>query len=308
MKLRGKKFKSDSSTFHIEMSKGTSAHVMSIKQRIEKQEIAVTLDNAQVGDHQMTWIDSFCSNTGQGGYETSCVIEADLKKAKELYPDLKEICHCSDAGSGYKSTQCVLFARNSKKLTGIQIKHWHYNASGEGKRWETDGHNTDIKSQREAAMRAGQPGKCVTPTNEVDAQMFKGGTVGSFPVLLNFDYKQYMKLKAPLDGIQSYHDFKYLDNGGLRVWKTYQVGPGKDFTKNALDALYTDYDKRFKSDKDFALPVDVFPQETTGAHFPYGRQISTHTPKVDYSSTRKRANQIGIPRRKRSREYKKRRK
>ena len=159
------------------MSKGTSAHVMSIKQRIEKQEIAVTLDNAQVGDHQMTWIDSFCSNTGQGGYETSCVIEADLKKAKELYPDLKEICHCSDAGSGYKSTQCVLFARNSKKLTGIQIKHWHYNASGEGKRWETDGHNTDIKSQREAAMRAGQPGKCVTPTNEVDAQIFKGGGV-----------------------------------------------------------------------------------------------------------------------------------
>ena len=292
MKLRGKKFKSDSSTFHIEMSKGTSAHVMSIKQRIEKQEIVVTLDNAQVGDHQMTWIDSFCSNTGQGGYETSCVIEADLKKAKELYPDLKEICHCSDAGSGYKSTQCVLFARNSKKLTGIQIKHWHYNASGEGKRWETDGHNTDIKSQREAAMRAGQPGKCVTPTNEVDAQMFKGGTVGSFPVLLNFDYKQYMKLKAPLDGIQSYHDFKYLDNGGLRVWKTYQVGPGKEFMKNALDALYTDYDKRFKSDKDFALPVDVFLQETTGAHFPYGRQISTHTPKVDYSSTRQHANQI----------------
>ncbi len=31
----------------------------------------------------------------------------------------------------------------------------HFYASSEGKRWETDGHNIDIKVQREHAMRAG---------------------------------------------------------------------------------------------------------------------------------------------------------
>jgi hypothetical protein len=32
-------------------------------------------------------------------------------------------------------------------LTGVYTHHLHFNASGEGKRSETDGHNTDIKAK-----------------------------------------------------------------------------------------------------------------------------------------------------------------
>jgi hypothetical protein len=39
--------------------------------------------------------------------------------------------------------------RNIKAVTGIRVRYVHFNASGEGKRWETDGHNTDIKVRRE---------------------------------------------------------------------------------------------------------------------------------------------------------------
>ena len=66
----------------------------------------------------------------------------------------------------------------------------HFNASGEGKRWETDGHNTDIKVRREQAMRAGKPHSCCTPASEVEAQLFGGGIEGSYPTLLEFDYSQ----------------------------------------------------------------------------------------------------------------------
>jgi hypothetical protein len=38
--------------------------------------------------------------------------------------------------------------RNAEALTGIRVRRVHFNASGEGKRWETDGHNTDIDSSR----------------------------------------------------------------------------------------------------------------------------------------------------------------
>jgi hypothetical protein len=36
---------------------------------------------------------------------------------------------------------------------------------------ETDGHNTDIKSRRESAMRAGEPSACITPDSEAQAQL-----------------------------------------------------------------------------------------------------------------------------------------
>jgi hypothetical protein len=41
------------------------------------------------------------------------------------------------------------------------VRRLHVNASGEGKRSDMDGHNMDIKSRRESAMRAGEPAACV---------------------------------------------------------------------------------------------------------------------------------------------------
>jgi hypothetical protein len=133
----------------------------------------------QVGDYVMIWIDSFGANTTQGGYETLCV--------EELCPCVEEIDFLSDEGSGYKSSHTLLGLRNIKEETGIHVRYVHFNASGEGKRWETDGHNTDIKVRREKAMRAGQQFAFNTPVSEVEAQLFNGGMEGSYPTLLEFD-------------------------------------------------------------------------------------------------------------------------
>jgi hypothetical protein len=137
-------------------------HVFCFKGRINDERLEEMRSNdactsmVQVGDYVMIWIDSFGTNTTQGGFETLCVEESSLRKLKELCSWVGEINFVSDAGSGYKSSQALLGLRNVEEVTGISVRYVHFHASGEGKRWETDGHNTDIKVRREYVMRAGQ--------------------------------------------------------------------------------------------------------------------------------------------------------
>ena len=67
----------------------------------------------------MVWIDSFPSNIVQGGYETLCAIEANLTLSKKKFPTMKNCFLRSDAGSGYKTTQCILGMRNVFDKPGI---------------------------------------------------------------------------------------------------------------------------------------------------------------------------------------------
>lgn len=54
------------------------------------------------GDYEVLHVDSFGSNTAQGGYETLCAEEAALKELKVKHPDAQSVAFCSDQGSGYK--------------------------------------------------------------------------------------------------------------------------------------------------------------------------------------------------------------
>jgi hypothetical protein len=114
--------------------------------------------------------------------------------------------------------------RNAKALTGIRVRHVHFSASGEGKRWETNGHNTDIRY--------------FTPANEVEAQLFGGGIEGSFPVLLDFHYDNEVLVKLWEVNL-AYHDFELHENGDIMARKSYGIGHGKRTSKADLDKLYT---------------------------------------------------------------------
>jgi hypothetical protein len=105
------------------------------------------------------------------------------------------------------------------------VRKLHFNASGEGKRCETDGHNTDIKSRRESAMRAGEPTAC-TPDSEAQAQLHGGGIPGSYPVVLDFNHNSEVKVGS-WEGILSFHDFELHENRDVTAWKSAGIGPGK---------------------------------------------------------------------------------
>jgi hypothetical protein len=86
-------------------------------------------------------------------------------------------------------------------------------------------------------MPAGKPFACNTSASEVEAQLFNGGIEGSYPTLLEFDYKEQVEVDM-WEGISGYHDFKLHENGDITAWRSYQVGKGKRFAKADLDGKY----------------------------------------------------------------------
>jgi hypothetical protein len=93
---------------------------------------------------------------------------------------------------------------------------------------ETDGHNTDIKSRRESAMR-GEPSACITPDSEAQAQLHSGGIPD--PILSS---NSWTMSSQSWEGILSFHDLELHENGDVTAWKSFGVGPGKRFTKAEL--------------------------------------------------------------------------
>ena len=242
MKLRAAIWKTGSNDFHLLMNKGTSVHTSALSVTLSEDAVDAEAGDAEAGDEKVMHIDTFGSNTGQGGYETLCVLEATLKKALQLQPSLGDsdgAVLIQDAGSGYKSTTVVAALRKSKEVTGVRVKMLIFNASGEGKRYKTDGHFPVIKAIRRTAMMAGEPAECTTPRREVMAQQYNGGIDGAHPFLLEFNYDNEVAVSA-LSSISQYHVFEYLDDGGIRMWKTYGVGPGKVMSSDEIDQLYAD--------------------------------------------------------------------
>jgi hypothetical protein len=148
------------------------------------------------------------------------------------------------------------------------VHHLHFNASGEGKRSKTDGHNTDIK--------AGKPQGCTTPSKEVEAQKFLDGCPGACPVLLEFECESQAAMSKPWDGVQAWHDFEMHNNGDVTVWKSYKIGAGKRFKQEALDKLHKEQSK-------------TFPQATTKSEFVGFACPSTESfkPHVEHSHRKK---------------------
>jgi hypothetical protein len=54
--------------------------------------------------------------------------------------------------------------------------------------------------------------------SEVEAQLFNGGIEGSYPTLLEFDYKAEVKIDT-WEGISGYHDFELHENGDITAWR-----------------------------------------------------------------------------------------
>ena len=122
MKLRAKIWQTNSSNFHVLMNKGCSVHVFCMKEKLTDENMAKSV-GLEVGDNRIAWIDSFGSNTAQGGYETLCVIEASVKKGKELNPFLNDLYFMSDAVSGYKTGQSIAGVRNLREIAGVNVRH-----------------------------------------------------------------------------------------------------------------------------------------------------------------------------------------
>jgi hypothetical protein len=56
-------------------------------------------------------------------------------------------------------------------------------------------------------MRAGEPDTCIIPDSAAQAQLHSDGIPGSYPIVLDFDYENQLKVGS-WEGIISFHDFR----------------------------------------------------------------------------------------------------
>jgi hypothetical protein len=110
-----------------------------------------------------------------------------------------------------EATQTIISLSESEKMRRIRVISLHFNASGEGKRSETDGHTTYIKSCREAAMRAGEPAACVTMDPKAHTKLLV--TIQGVSCSPGFQ-------SWKVEKIQSFHDVKLHKNGDVTAWKS----------------------------------------------------------------------------------------
>lgn len=147
-----------------------------------------------------------------------------------------------------------------------------------------------MKKKRDASLKSRffTLSKYTTPWEELQAQIFSGtdnnnatSTIdGTLPCLLEFGYEKASKVFDSIDGVQSYHDFEFTSDGGIRAWKSYGIGEGRLFSKHYLDSLYTDKTPSKRMDMD-PLGENVFPQQSTDVKITPGLDLSDHKPKFE---------------------------
>ena len=74
--------------------------------------------------------------------------------------------------------------RHSKHTTDMKVEILHYNESGKGKIWETDGTNTYIRVLIEQEICDRKTYGYHTPTSELEAQTFNSKIRGYLPVII----------------------------------------------------------------------------------------------------------------------------
>ena len=73
------------------------------------------------------------------------------------------------------------------------------------------------------AMKGVYVPACTTTDLEIHTQSYDRGTVGSHPVEISFDYK-FEKLVETVEVMQKLHDFEFLPDGYIRVWRIFGIG------------------------------------------------------------------------------------
>jgi hypothetical protein len=114
----------------------------------------------------------------------------------------------------------ILGLRYAKEETGIRVRRLHFKASWEGKQSGTDGHNTDIKSRRESAMRAGEPLACLTPETEARAQLHSDGIPDHILLSYNTTFKRFALPNIAVDSSSEESYVQFTQNPVVLAIKT----------------------------------------------------------------------------------------
>ncbi|KAK3244178.1 hypothetical protein CYMTET_46201 [Cymbomonas tetramitiformis] len=161
------------------------------------------------------------------------VTEATLKIVHEVEPRVSKIRLRLDNAPGYHGTLYWLSMQSLKGATGIEVTEVGMNESGEGKD-ESDSSFNTAKSfvKREVALGV----DATTAVEFIKVLNSKFGVKGMIARVVEIHRPDTPYDINPLENITRYSHFR-LEEGGVRCWEQYKIGPGRLFSKAEVEKL-----------------------------------------------------------------------
>ena len=154
------------------------------------------------------------------------MIEHTLATLKTLKPNLSQVYLRSDNAGCYHCAYLLLSLPSIADRTGVKIARYDFSEPQAGK---------DICDRRIAALKRHMrrfinEGNDVKTASDMRAAIESyGGVKGCYATVCRVQTSAQTMTKHTMAGVQALHNFLY-ENGGLRVWRAYDVGPGKFYS------------------------------------------------------------------------------
>lgn len=162
----------------------------------------------------------------QNWFAVASIIEHTLTTLKAVSPNIEEAFLRSDNAGCYHCAYLILSLPEIGKRAGIAISRYDFSDPQAGK---------DVCDRRIAALKGHMrryinEGHDVTSARDMKAAIDSyGGVKGCHAAVVKIQESNQTMKKHTMSGIQALNNFSF-EAGGLRVWRAYNVGPGKLFT------------------------------------------------------------------------------
>ena len=166
----------------------------------------------------------------QNWFAVASIIENTLATLKALKPDLNQVYLRSDNARCYHCGYLLLSLPGVADRTGVKIARYDFSEPQAGK---------DICDRRIATLKSHMrrflnEGNDVKTASDMKAAIESyGGIKGCYAAVCRAQPSAQTMIKHTMTGVQRLHNFSY-ENGGMRVWRAYDVGPGKFYSEAQL--------------------------------------------------------------------------
>ena len=157
------------------------------------------------------------------------MIENTLATLKTLKPNLSQVYLRSDNAGCYHCAYLLLSLPSIGDRTGVKITRYDFSEPQAGK---------DICDRRIAALKSHMrrfinEGNDVKTASDMRAAIESyGGVKGCYAAVCRVQASAQTMTKHSMTGVQALHNFSY-ENGGVKVWRAHDVGPGKFYSSQA---------------------------------------------------------------------------
>ena len=171
----------------------------------------------------------------QNWFAVASVLEHTLAVLKAAYPNLRDAFLRSDNAGCYHCAFLILSLPSLGKRAGISIARYDFSDPQAGK----DVCDRRIATVKSHMRRYINEGHDIKSADDMKAAIESyGGVKGCQAAVVKAHESSQTMKKHTLTGIQALNNFRF-ESGGLRVWKAYDVGPGKYFPPDQLTRFGT---------------------------------------------------------------------